>query len=259
MDIHNWVSLTGDIGVPILYHHSTSKVIIHSNTVSQSEFDVLTEAGYSITVQKYNLEELLQDSPAQSFIPKLKMDIWKGEYRYSHETDLLRILILYRWGGVYMDTDVIIVRPLDSLKINVIGREDKNYLNGTFMTFEMGNMYLKACLEEFARRYNPHSWGGNGPSLLTRVWKRNRERYDVQVMQHYAFQMIPYSKIKKQCFDEMSGENFDSNMRIPRTKAYGVHLNSRIIGEEGMYNKLKEGTICSHLLNSYCVLCNEMY
>ena len=243
----------------IFYHHPTSRVIIHSNTLSQREFDVLTEAGYSIIVQKYNLEELLEDSPAQNFIPKLKMDGWKGKYWYSHETDLLRILILYRFGGVYMDTDMIIVRPLDSLKMNVIGWEDKNYLNGALMIFEKGNMYLKACLEEFARFYDPHSWGGNGPGLLTRVWKRNRERNDVQVMQYQAFQMIYGSLVKKQCFDETSGEKFDSNMRILRTKAYAVHLNSRITGEEGIYNKLKEGTICSHLLNAYCVLCNEMY
>ena len=240
----------------IFYHHPTSKVIIHSNTVSQREFDVLTEAGYSITVQKYNLEELLEDSPAKSFIPKLKMD---SKYLYSHESDLLRILILYQWGGVYMDADVIVVRPLDSLKMNTIGREDKNYLNGAFMTFEKGNMYLKACLEEFARNYDPHSWGGNGRELLTRVWKRNRKSNDVQVVHYHAIQMFPYSEIKKQCFYETSGKNFDSKMKIIHTEAYSVHLNSAITGEEGMYNRLKEGTICSHLLNDYCVLCNEIY
>ena len=239
----------------IFYHHPTSKVIIHSNTVSKREFDVLTEAGYSITVQRYNLEELLEDSPAKSLIPKLKMD---SKYLYSHESDLLRILILYQWGGVYMDTDVIIVRPLDSL-MNAIGMEDKNYLNGAFMTFEKGNMYLKACLEEFARNYDQRSWGGNGRELLTRVWKRNGKSNDVQVVQYHAIQMFPHSTIKKQCFDETTGEDFDSKMRIIRTEAYSVHVHSIISGEEGMYNKLKEGTICSHLFNEYCVLCNEIY
>ena len=158
-----------------------------------------------------------------------------------------------------MDTDVIVVRPLDSLKRNTIGREDKNYLNGAFMTFEKGNMYLKACSEEFARNYDPHSWGGNGRELLTRVWKRNRKSNDVQVVQYHAIQMFPHSKIKKQCFYETSGKNFDSKMRIIRTEAYSVHLNSRITGgEERMYNRLKEGTICSHLFNEYCVICNDI-
>ena len=160
-------------------------------------------------------------------------------YWYSHESDLLRILILYQWGGVYMDADVIVVRPLDSLKMNAIGREDKNYLNGAFMTFEKGNMYLKACLEEFARNYDPHSWGGNGRELLTRVWKRNGRSNDVQVVHYHAIQMFPHSKIKKQCFYETSGKNFDSKMRIIRTEAYSVHLNSRITGEERRRNNLQ--------------------
>jgi len=72
--------------------------------------------------------------------------------------------------------------------------------------------------------------------------------------------MFYYDNVKKQCFNETAGDAFDLNMKILKEKAYVVHLNSKITSNEGMSTrKLKERTICSHLLNSYCVLCNKQY
>ena len=98
----------------IFHHHSTSNLIIHSNTLPQGIFDALTEVGYSVNVERYTLEELLEGSPAEDFIYKLE-EARKGPYWVYNESDLLRLLALYKWGGVYMDTDIILVRPLSSL------------------------------------------------------------------------------------------------------------------------------------------------
>jgi len=103
----------------IFFHHPHARVIIHSNTLLQSEFDVLTEAGYKLEVQRYNLEELVVGSPAWKFTEKLQ-EAKRGQFWYSHLTDLLRYLILFKFGGVYMDTNVIIVRPVDSLRAGII-------------------------------------------------------------------------------------------------------------------------------------------
>jgi hypothetical protein len=48
----------------IFYHYPFAKVIIHTNTLSEKVFDVLTESGYSVKVQTYNLVDLLKGSPA---------------------------------------------------------------------------------------------------------------------------------------------------------------------------------------------------
>jgi len=110
----------------IFFHYPHARVIIHSNTLLQSEFDVLTEAGYKLDVQGYNLEELLEESPAQKFTEKMQ-EAKRGQFWYSHQSDLLWYLILFKWGGVYMDTDVIIVCPVDSLRTNVMAYQDANH------------------------------------------------------------------------------------------------------------------------------------
>ena len=244
----------------IFHHHPFAKLIMHSNTLLQSEFDVLTEAGYSVEVRGYNLEAMLKDSPASAFTTKLKA-ARKGYFWYSHETDLLRGLILYQQGGVYMDTDMIVVRPVDSLIMNVLAWEDsqESLVNGAFMKFEKGNPYLELYLREFGTNYDSSSWAGNGPSLLTRLWRQWKgDPNAVHVLQHNAFYMFHYSAITRECFNKISEETLASRMKTLREEAYVVHLNAMITGKQGI-EKLKNGTICSYLLNSFCVLCNIIY
>ena len=81
----------------IFHHHPNAQVVIHSNTLQQSLFDVLTEAGYSIQVQHYNLKKLLVGTPAESFLSKLD-SARKGRYWY---VNVLRLLTLYQQGGIY--------------------------------------------------------------------------------------------------------------------------------------------------------------
>ena len=248
----------------IFHHHPNAQVVIHSNTLQQSLFDVLTEAGYSIQVQHYNLKELLVGTPAESFLSKLD-SARKGHYWYSHEGDLLRMLILYQQGGIYMDTDIYITKSLHTLKPNSIGWQDRYNLtlNGAFLKFEKGNSFLLACLTEFAAHYDGNVWARNGPKLLTRVYHElmNKNGHaDVNVVNYKFFYMIFYSDMIEKCFKDTGGREFDDNFRILKTEAYVFHTNSKISGHIGLgTNKLKEGTICSYILNVFCVLCDQFY
>ena len=256
---HHWRSIES-----IFYHHPNAQVVIHSNTLQQSLFDVLTEAGYSIQVQHYNLKELLVGTPAESFLSKLD-STRKGRYWYSNEGNLLRMLILYQQGGIYMDIDIYVTKSLHTLKPNSIGWQDKFNLNlnGAFLKFEKGNSFLLACLNEFAAHYDGNVWGRNGPKLLTRVYHElmNKNGHaDVNVVNYKFFYMIHYSDMIKKCFMDTEGREFEDNFRILKTEAYVFHTNSKISGHIGLgTNKLKEGTICSYILNVFCVLCDQFH
>ena len=250
----------------VFHHHPNAQVVIHSNTLQQSLFDVLTEAGYSIQVQRYNLKELLVGTPAESFLKKLD-SARKGRYWYANEANLLRLLILYQQGGIYMDIDIYVTKSLHTLKPNSIGWQDRynSSLNNAFLKFEKGNSFLLACLKEFAVNYNGSVWGRNGPRLLTRVYRKlmNKNGHaDVNVVNYKYFYMIYFSDMIKKCFKDtgLKGREFEDNFRILKTEAYAFHTNSKISGHMGLgTNKLKEGTICSYILNVFCVLCDKFY
>ena len=52
------------------------------------------------------------------------MQEWsKGKFFYSHFTDAFRLCVLWKYGGVYIDFDVLVLRDLGELR-NSYGAED---------------------------------------------------------------------------------------------------------------------------------------
>ena len=50
------------------------------------------------------------------------IDKWKNrEYFFSHITEIIRLATLWKYGGVYLDTDVVVMK-LDNLH-NAVGAE----------------------------------------------------------------------------------------------------------------------------------------
>ena len=160
-----------------------------------------------------------------------------------------------------MDTDMIVVRPVSSLQINVLAWEDSKLrnLNGAFLKFEKGSPFFGLYLREFAAHYDSNSWGGNGPKLLTRLWRQWKgDSNVVNVLHHNAFYMFHYSNVKNECFRKIPKEDFALRMKTLKEEAYAVHINSRLTGKEGL-KKLQKGTVCQYLLNSFCVLCDIIH
>lgn len=49
------------------------------------------------------------------------------EYFYSHLTDFARMLALYRYGGTYIDTDILLLRSIDDMD-DFVGMESGSLL-----------------------------------------------------------------------------------------------------------------------------------
>ena len=178
-------------------------------------------------------------------------------------SDLLRVLLVYLYGNIYMDTDIFVVRPLHSLKMDTIGWQDQTEttINGAFFKFEKGNRFLEACLKDYVKNYNGAIWAHNGPKLLTRVYRGSKwSTSEVHVVNHKLFYMIDGNDMNQQCFTDTTGSTYDSNIETLDSEAFVFHMNSKISGNMGIAgDKLKSGTICKHLLNSYCVLCDQIH
>lgn len=90
----------------------------------------------------------------------------------EHTSDLLRILSLYRYGGIYLDLDVVVQRTMEFIPLNYLGAHDNitlgNAVIGTTPRGQ-GHIFGKRLLLDFQRRYFPTEYVGNGPSLVTRV------------------------------------------------------------------------------------------
>jgi hypothetical protein len=93
----------------------------------------------------------------------------------------MRIAMLLKYGGAYLDLDVISLKPVigpgSMLPPNSVGIQadencgDAELTNGAVMVFEKGARFLRMMQSSFRKSYNGSQWGQNGPRLLTRVWR----------------------------------------------------------------------------------------
>lgn len=64
----------------------------------------------------------------------LKTDqLFKSAYLFEHIADIFRMITLFRFGGYYMDLDVIVLKNIDDLGENFIGNDWGFVLNTAFL------------------------------------------------------------------------------------------------------------------------------
>jgi mannosyltransferase OCH1-like enzyme len=77
-------------------------------------------------------------------------DAYKAK-KWAYITDYLRLYALYHFGGVYMDTDVEVVKPLDRFLVHSAfsGFEDPEHIPTGMMAAEKGNLWIKQLLDYY--------------------------------------------------------------------------------------------------------------
>lgn len=70
--------------------------------------------------------------------------------KWAFVSDYCRFYVLYNFGGIYLDTDVELIRSLDNLPNNFVGFEDEHYVNsGLIRAAPKGDFLCKAMLEDY--------------------------------------------------------------------------------------------------------------
>lgn len=127
----------------------------------------------NIHLNRLDLREISTGSPLEGFIKSDRLH--SSEFIVSHTSDVLRLLLMWKYGGTYLDTDVIVRKRLDSVGSNFVCNDVANTVNGAVMNFE-NNKTSRVIVEEFMKdlstNFDGNIWGSNGPLLITRVLKR---------------------------------------------------------------------------------------
>ena len=89
-------------------------------------------------------------------------DINENEYckqayeskKWAFVSDYIRLKVLYEYGGIYMDTDVEVVKPLDKFLTDPAfsGFENDTMIPTGIMAAEKGNLWIKSLLSDYDNR-----------------------------------------------------------------------------------------------------------
>ncbi|KAH8335424.1 hypothetical protein KR074_001590, partial [Drosophila pseudoananassae] len=122
-------------------------------------------------------------TPLESWLEK--GDLFTSRYFFSHLSDFLRFMTLYRFGGIYLDMDVIVLRNLEHLPSNCVGAEDSESLNCAVIKIAAttkGHNIAKQFVYDLRKNFNGSMWANNGPGVVTRVTKKLCQTEDVPLM-----------------------------------------------------------------------------
>lgn len=243
--------------------HPNGCLIIASNSLNSRDgmkiLKPFLNKGFRVTSISPDFDYLFKGTPAETWYNQLMLgNVNPGEVALGQNlSNLLRLGLLYRFGGIYLDTDVIVLKNLGELR-NVIGAQTVDLgsgnwsrLNNAVMIFDEGHPLLYKFIQEFALTFDGNKWGHNGPYLVSRVVLRVAERvgYNFTVLSPMAFYPVDWSRIRGLFEGPRSLSHSKwllAKLRQIQSQSYAVHLwNKHSRGFE-----IEKGSIIQHLMFS---------
>lgn len=140
----------------------------------------------------------------------------------EHSGDLMRIQALLSYGGIYMDTDTVIVRSVEKLRSYpcVMSNQSSGYLGSAFIMAERNSIFLQLWLDGYRYHYVPESYTYNSMIYPHKLVKNHTDLIHIE----YTTISRPNDMIGGKIYDKLYATYNWSYI-------YGIHLYIRIFKE----------------------------
>ena len=96
--------------------------------------------------------------------------------KWAFVSDFVRFQLLYEFGGIYLDTDILMLKSLDSFLNDdcFLGAEDENYINAGIIGATRSHPFIQKCLSEYdaIKMKNETDWSVvTVPKIITRIFR----------------------------------------------------------------------------------------
>ncbi|KAI8335386.1 galactosyltransferase-domain-containing protein [Chlamydoabsidia padenii] len=226
-------------------HEPRAVIFMISNTLPQSFFDDYTNYGYNIKVVHFNKENLLNWQ--WYFGPGTRdwlsdWDKWeKGQYFYWHLTDYIRCLLLYNYGGTYMDMDALWIRLPPDTNMEFIGSDYTSVTSDLQWTLDDTGLYLPQGVMRFKRgwklfremaetafsayTYDPQCFNCGGPKAITTYVRQHRDSLEANgftILPRQVLYPSSYLEINKYLLPDPLADQ-ELRTQLMRT-SWNIHL-----------------------------------
>ncbi|XP_069476305.1 alpha-1,4-N-acetylglucosaminyltransferase-like [Ambystoma mexicanum] len=212
-------------------------------------FTLLSSIG-NVFMFPLNMEKLLNDTPLLPWYVKVNHT---GEKHWLHiSADASRLAIIWKYGGMYMDTDIISIRriPVDDF----VAAQHSTYSSNGIFSFKFHHKFILDCMENFVEKYNGKIWGHQGPDLFTRILRKRCKLPVFQEQEDGMCQNISF--LNPQRFYPIgypSWKRYYEVWKIDPTfnDSYALHL-WNYMNNENKSVIPGSNTLVEHLYKTYC-------
>ncbi|XP_017151951.1 lactosylceramide 4-alpha-galactosyltransferase-like [Drosophila miranda] len=124
----------------------------------------------NVHLRRLNLWRYAAGTPMEEWLRE--GNLFRSRYVVSHISDFLRFFTLFRYGGLYLDLDVVVLQKMEDVPPNYTGAESDQMLTAGIMNLAatgLGHEIAEFCLRDFQQNFNGSIWAYNGPGVITRV------------------------------------------------------------------------------------------
>lgn len=103
------------------------------STFSEPLFQAL-QSYPNIYVRNCDLWNYTRGTPVHDWVET--DDLFSSRYIVAHTSDLLRLVTMFKFGGIYLDLDVVVQKTFDDRENNFAGAETKTSVNNAVLGFD---------------------------------------------------------------------------------------------------------------------------
>ncbi|ESR42572.1 hypothetical protein CICLE_v10013378mg [Citrus x clementina] len=228
----------------------------------------LLDGKFKVAAVTPDLSFLFRNTPAGAWFDEMKSgNKDPGEIPLAQNlSNLIRLAVLYKYGGVYLDTDFILLKSFEGLRNSIAAQSidvvsgNWTRLNNAVLIFDMNHPLLFKFIEEFAATFDGNKWGHNGPYLVSRVVQRVQTRpgYNFTILPPTAFYPVNWNRIGglfKVPQNQADSRWVNAKLLQLSREAYGVHLWNK----QSNSIAIEEGSVMGRMISQHCVICDQIY
>jgi hypothetical protein len=126
----------------------------------------------------------------------------KSPFRVEHMSDYIRIVSLHKEGGMFLDLDIVTMKPYDGYlfrNFTLIESSLNDQITNAVMHLDRGHRLIREIIDLLAEEYDPDEYTFHGPQVMSLALSRlcnmtfSHQRSpcpDVHMLPHHYFYPI---------------------------------------------------------------------
>jgi Mannosyltransferase OCH1 and related enzymes len=139
----------------------------------------------------------------------------KGKYAFV--SDYIRIWAVNKYGGIYLDTDMYVIKPFEKLLYDEVffGYEDeKNTINAAIFGSIQDSIFLNVLLEEYNNVKIVYDFTEiTIPIIATNTFNKLKEKDNIKIYNYKTFYPLPQKRRRSKRF-----------LKYASNETYTIHL-----------------------------------
>uniref|UniRef100_H3A0X3 Alpha 1,4-glycosyltransferase domain-containing protein n=2 Tax=Latimeria chalumnae TaxID=7897 RepID=H3A0X3_LATCH len=204
----------------------------------------------NVQIQPLDFVSLFEGTPLLAWYKERQPE--REQYAIHILADACRLVLVWKYGGTYLDTDIISLQPAPME--DFVAKQDANTINNAAISFHAHHPFLQDALADFVQNYNGGIWGHQGPGLLTRVMSRwcafrhssvvEEKCQGINIYNTSRFYPIPYTNWRRYFATWTPDVNFSNS--------FGAHL-WNFMNKEGKKIVSGKYSVAEELFKKHCL------